>query len=646
MCLLFAAVQLRELESEQCHLRIFPCIESGIGDAETPPGGVVVSIVNGTEDLQPESMAIKEARFEDLPIILPVYPAEDCPKFSALTGRLVRQDINYPLIRSWLLDCPALHETCRSQQPLKPLASNLNGIDCSSGKVVPWDGKGMYLALSYVWGASDQSIDEYPKLISDAIIFTLRAGFKYLWVDKYCINQQDPVDVSRQIGQMDCIYEHATATIVAASCSDSSEGLPGVSTVSRETQPWAISSDGTLLVSSMVPASRVIADSVWSTRGWTYQEALLSRRCLVFSKQQVYFICRTMSSSESVNHSFTPLGGFDDVHIRNTSTVIHSSIFKAIKKRENPLETTLGEHMAEFTQRDLRYEEDILRAFRGILNRQPWQSFWGVPFPTGSRWDSTDKEMDEAAFYDASADAQDNSKLSPNAAFAVGLAWDVYYQSQDRRRRRKGDFPTWCWASVLGRVTWLENHLIGRWRLQDCAQFQIGGDTGFFPLAEFITSHPDHVVLPQTSRRLLVTGNIVQLRLLRAKSAGNFFAQDFTMKTSSKVHEWNMSVCFCFDVDSEAPKSDDDLDKPFPALVLWADSRSATSFDERYKSMFYAPADIVEDFEKNDYPSDIGRTFLLLLNWDGEIAERRALIEIESKYLLDAEKERRTFKLV
>ncbi|KAH3995743.1 hypothetical protein HBI56_146050 [Parastagonospora nodorum] len=42
-----------------------------------------------------------------------------------------------------------------------------------------------------------------------------------------------------------------------------------------------------------------------STRGWTFQEAALNRRRLVFTEDQLYFECRTMNCSESAHY---PLG--------------------------------------------------------------------------------------------------------------------------------------------------------------------------------------------------------------------------------------------------------------------------------------------------------------------------------------------------
>jgi hypothetical protein len=290
----------------------------------------------------------------------------------------------------------AMHtEQCTDQDP-RPLESSINVINCRTGSTGRWNGRDKYLALSYVWGHPDRTGTDdgsYPKLVSDAIIFTLAVGIKYLWVDKYCIDQKDPDDVSRQIAQMDRIYENATATIVAASCSISDGGLPGVSTALRETQPWSISSDGTLLVSSMVSTMRIFADSHWSARGWTYQEAVIPRRCLVFTKQQVHFICKTMSTFESANHSLAPMK--DGRYIRNTSTSLGADLFQpgSLDPEEG---RTFRAHLSAFTARNLTNEEDILDAFRGILNRQIWWSLWGIPFPTDNWWRVRSREPSPA----------------------------------------------------------------------------------------------------------------------------------------------------------------------------------------------------------------------------------------------------------
>ncbi|RSL93641.1 hypothetical protein CEP52_013139 [Fusarium oligoseptatum] len=98
----------------------------------------------------------------------------------------------------------------------------------------------VYTALSYRWGkqaydASFQPFDKsgelrdpsaLPQLISDALKVTKDLGFRYCWVDRYCIPQDDPRAMQIQLGHMDDIFRLATVTIVAVSDNDY---LPGVS---------------------------------------------------------------------------------------------------------------------------------------------------------------------------------------------------------------------------------------------------------------------------------------------------------------------------------------------------------------------------------------------------------------------------------
>ena len=51
----------------------------------------------------------------------------------------------------------------------------------------------------------------------------------------------------------------------------------------------------------MSDPKRVIMDSPWISRGWTFQEALFSRHFLIYTHQQVYFECRSTNFCESVD---------------------------------------------------------------------------------------------------------------------------------------------------------------------------------------------------------------------------------------------------------------------------------------------------------------------------------------------------------
>src|SRR5690348_13490557 len=44
-------------------------------------------------------------------------------------------------------------------------------------------------------------------------------------------------------------------------------------------------------------------NTVWSTRAWTLQETLMSKRLLVFNKRYVSLYCRTTAYREDVSHA-------------------------------------------------------------------------------------------------------------------------------------------------------------------------------------------------------------------------------------------------------------------------------------------------------------------------------------------------------
>ena len=67
-----------------------------------------------------------------------------------------------------------------------------------------------------------------PQTVEDAIVVTLRLGYRYLWVDKYCTGL-DEAHFHTQLKQMNLVYHNSVLTIIALAGKDSSHGLPGVS---------------------------------------------------------------------------------------------------------------------------------------------------------------------------------------------------------------------------------------------------------------------------------------------------------------------------------------------------------------------------------------------------------------------------------
>ena len=128
-------------------------------------------------------------------------------------------------VRRWLTDCDALHaHTCRPQ--VSPKLKLICLIDVKSRRLVNYPLlRTEYLALSYVWGNTRQSISgagnpgtvlpkklPLPRTIEDALALTEDLGQRYLWVDSVCIDQTNELRKLEQIEIMSEIYQGAYAT--------------------------------------------------------------------------------------------------------------------------------------------------------------------------------------------------------------------------------------------------------------------------------------------------------------------------------------------------------------------------------------------------------------------------------------------------
>lgn len=275
-------------------------------------------------------------------------------------------------------------------------------IDCFSRRVVVAGPRCDYVALSYVWGSiasrgEDESFQSdlhgrhLPQTVQDAMNVVRVLGMRFLWVDRYCINGTQSGMKHYTISNMDTIYEAAYLTIIAASGSDGDHGLPRVSgphvvKVLGEDSipPW----NGIVDMELSSRRLEQIESSTWSTRGWTYQEGLLSPRHLIFTET-----CAI-------------------VHYRGGDSVRTS--------------TGIFAHINEYSRRCLTYPSDTLNAFLGVLRayerlRPPAMHVWGVPFLVG-----------------------DHGGIRQPG---YGLLWGPYDGCSLRRIQ---GLPSWTWAGWSG----------------------------------------------------------------------------------------------------------------------------------------------------------------------------------------------------
>ncbi|OCK87484.1 HET-domain-containing protein, partial [Cenococcum geophilum 1.58] len=204
---------------------------------------------------------------------------------------------NLPLIQSWFHRCQRIHG--RSCEESGNAATNLpwfRVIDVHTRNVIVAPADCRYVALSYVWGGMEQEYLPLPKrlarTISDAFSVVKSLGERYLWVDALCIMQDSRDDRHDQMMRMDAIYSSAALTIVAVSGSHSNVGLPGIS-IPRQYGQHSELVRGLRFAVNLPSYTALEQDNklIWNSRGWTFQEKIMSKRLLLFTDYQAYFRC-------------------------------------------------------------------------------------------------------------------------------------------------------------------------------------------------------------------------------------------------------------------------------------------------------------------------------------------------------------------
>jgi hypothetical protein len=348
--------------------------------------------------------------------------------------RSVDASPDYALIRSWLAQCDKEHNQCRTDGNIAKLEL-IELIDVRKRCLVRYKPGMQYVALSYVWGhgipvPERKQPQELPinisKTIQHAMVITENIGIRYLWADAVCIDQHNRKEKLLQIPLMDYIYEQAFATIIALG-EHANVGLPGVDGGPRRQHQLVAEFGPVKLLSRCPTLSSQINQSVWSSRGWTYQEGLFSRRCIVFSEHQVYFHCNEMLCTEDspspvyvspannprITAHLSPYWNIDRYYI------IKNTLWK------NPVVGniyTYIEYLGQYVCRDISRDTDAVNAFGAVLSRME-RDFFRSGFIYGI----------------------------PRDAFREGLLWATVGAIS---RRMPGDppndvpndFPSWSWA--------------------------------------------------------------------------------------------------------------------------------------------------------------------------------------------------------
>lgn len=319
-------------------------------------------------------------------------------------GRSLDRDYIDPrLVQQWIVDCAEHHGTKCSAKLLKIHSSLKYLIDCVDMCLVPAPEAASYVALSYVWGqvptlkAKMDNLEtlqekgifhhlegEIAATIRDSMRLVPMLGERYLWVDSLCIVQDDEDSLRRHITQMASIYEYASLAIIAADGMDASAGLTGLRNVSKpRTLPPVLKLTENLSITARMEDQ--LRRGPLTTRGWTMQEQIFSRRKLVFFKNSVRWICRSNTYYEDID---TP-HDLDSKLVRIDGGEALHSLSPFDLSLDVPDLSVFCNLTYLYTQRKLTFDEDVISAFASTF------SSMSAAFPDGFVYGLP------AAFFDA-----------------------------------------------------------------------------------------------------------------------------------------------------------------------------------------------------------------------------------------------------
>lgn len=290
------------------------------------------------------------------------------------------------MIKEWIERCVSTHEgsPCDSIAegvPPKRLiyldSNTLTGHLVDTTSPVP-----PYVALSYVWGPPEHSLmtkksnlgQMYRDVPLDRLPLTLQHVFEvvrnldiqHLWIDALCIVQDDEEDKATEISNMAYTYWSARLQIAAMASPGASHGLlSGIRDYSPEER------DGH---HHIMKACRSLRQNVWDgqlrrdypllTRGWTFQERILARRCVHFTAFELVWECKRARWCECGTIEY-------NVGVTNLINNMSAAFEVCVKLDSMVLEKIVPmwrECVMSYSKRNLSKPEDRLLAISGIAS--------------------------------------------------------------------------------------------------------------------------------------------------------------------------------------------------------------------------------------------------------------------------------------
>jgi hypothetical protein len=319
---------------------------------------------------------------------------------------------NYELLRKWIKSCQDGHlKTCVRNKTIfdQEAFDAFRVIDVKRRRIIQANPeKDDYAALSYVWGASYKKYENFaseleaintsdsnrigldtwkkrgilpptlPFTFADALVVCEKIHIPYLWIDLFCVDQEDEDDKRIQMANMGAIYSNAAVVILAACAKNCNSGLSGINgydghdghdnsnvRLSRRQMIQKIQGRNMITALNSRLTTLLSDNGSWCKRGWTFQEGFLATRCLGFGANDVAFYCRNGICRDSCNGSVEATYNIEfpqDQSMNSMDTLCRST-------HENTrFDITDYAHTVwRFSPRSFTRDDDVLNALSGYF---------------------------------------------------------------------------------------------------------------------------------------------------------------------------------------------------------------------------------------------------------------------------------------
>lgn len=326
-----------------------------------------------------------------------------------------------------------------------------------------------YLTLSHRWGDTAptkltwENMAQFSEQIpvsslsapfKDAIQITRCLGFRYLWIDSICINQDDSAEKASEIGRMENIYRYSQLNLSATSGEtglifprNPRSVLPILKRMNTtQTSAFKDEADATgeYLMISAGPWETFVDLGPLNHRAWVVQERLLAPRVLHCCHNMVYWECACLRASEvdplgEVDHDIVTNSVDLRTNIKNDFVMASMNRYTVEGHTKSIMELLHPFHLivrSYYFPMELTYPRDRLPAISGI-----------------ARW------------------CMSRLGLSPES-YVAGLwqetlpwclLWHFFKPPEGGAVRDLEAAPSWSWASIIS-----NNHIIlGNWDMVD-----------------------------------------------------------------------------------------------------------------------------------------------------------------------------------